>query len=196
MEKILLEKSISNGILLLHRNNFVVRSFLITLFCSVGNYVAKPFLFFIWKKLLFFSSHIPLCETFEVQCIHGLNWARSFSLPMATRGRLLPCPRKAVLQIVLGWNSAAVGESAAGTGLAQCVRNHHTPKSQCSQWGAASCSHIKHHSPSCAEVPLPAGDKGLAKPVHCPVLHCPLCFWVPGVQGEAFGDRITQSQNV
>lgn len=55
-------------------------------------------------------------------------------------------------------------------------------------WGTASCSHMQHRSPSRAVVPLPAGDKGLAKPVHCPVLHRPCCFGVPRVQYEAFGD--------
>lgn len=103
---------------------------------------------------------------------------------MATRARFLPCPRNFWKDSASTWS---VMEFCCHWWI--CSRNSFgsvwqkpsQPKSQC-------CWHKEQHLvPSGYVVSLPVNDKGLAKPVHCPVLHCPLCFGVPGVQGEDFG---------
>lgn len=87
-------------------------------------------------KLSKFSAHIDWTEHRVSVCL----WQQgedSYLVPEFSG--------KTVLQTDLQWKSAAIGESAAGAGLAQCVGNHPTPNP--SAFGMRSSVPFSHTAP-------------------------------------------------
>lgn len=102
-------------------------------------------------NLLKFSAFINWAEQWASACL----WQQEEDCFLPPAFQRYCISGRTVVQIHLWWKSAVTGEAAAGTSLAQCVRNHHTLNPMClwhKKWYRILC--LQEPSPCCAAVIL------------------------------------------